>query len=189
MEGGILPSKLFCDMSKYTNSGRIKPKFSGSLTMKLLLEITKWSKFLLELGNWRFPVRKLLNKNMISNLVLFCSNQVGNVSTKLLSERSMYLKSYWYWRNLGMVPLMLQCRRLSTFNWNFGSHGKFSVSTCNLESWKTSSLEWLANALKGNDPWKWLSNNDRYSRDVRLAMTDNGRFPLNLFEERSRTRR
>lgn len=176
-------------MSKYTNSGRITPKLSGSVPMKLLLEITRWSKSRFESGKWRRPVRKLLNKNRISNFVLFCSNQVGIVPSKLLWERSMYRKSYWYWRKLGMVPLTLQCCKLSTFNWNFGGHGKFSVSICNLEIWRTSSLEWLANTLKENDPWNLLSDSDRYSRDVRLAKTDIGKLPLNWLDERSRTRR
>lgn len=66
-----------------------------------------------------------------------------------------------------------------------------SVSTCTIsdidQSLNTLTFVRFASGLSENKHLKLLSDNDKYSRDLRPLKLD-GIFPLNSLDERSRTR-
>lgn len=87
-EEGILPWNAFVDMTKYSEFGKLKPKFVGSEPRKLLAEISMYLRL-----EWRWygtrkgPVKELLFKKRTSNLVFFSNNEEVNLPSKLLSDR------------------------------------------------------------------------------------------------------
>ena len=127
---------------------------------------------------------------------MFSSITLGNSPFKLLWGRSTTIRSYYWDRNLGIMPVCLfrlQYANERIFNWNWGTQLVLSVSTSNmslsLDRTITSRLEWLENALNDNRPSKRLEPRSRYSRDVRLLINDEGIFPVNWFKERSNSLR
>ena len=108
----------------------------------------------------------------------------------------MNSNSCWSKRNLGKLLvglLRFQLDSTRTFNWNKGSQLWFSFSITSLllwlKNWITLSLEWLANKLNENKPSKRLLLRSMYSRDVRLAIGEEDKFPLNRFQDISKYER
>lgn len=84
----------------------------------------------------------------------------------------------------------MQDRSEITLNWNFGFQELSDTTWNELDfelSFSTLSSERLVREPSENKPSKLLSNNDKYSRDLRLPRA-NGMVPVNWFDERSRTR-
>ena len=121
---------------------------------------------------------------------------MGKLPFNLLWEIPTTSNSCWSKRNLGKLPvsmLRLQLDSTRTFNWNKGSQLWFSVSISSLllslKNWITLSLEWLANKLNENKPSKRLWLKSMYSRDVRLAIGDEDKLPLNQLSDISKYER
>lgn len=116
-----------------------------------------WADF----GSWKL-VNELFCRRRTSSFVLFANSQVGKVPEIVLSERSMWLKSFWYRRKWGTFT-KLQDGREIWLSWNFGLQ-KLPDSTLNeldLElSLNNLNSERLASESSGKEPSKLLSNND-----------------------------
>ena len=104
---------------------------------------------------------------------MFSSNQLGNFPTRLLWERSITRKSYWYWRNLGVVPLSPlnePLNKLRNFNWKVGIDiwvlGSKSIALLSVN--RTLRFERLENKENLIGFRKSLSDKERYSSDVKL---------------------
>ena len=142
-----------------------------------------------DFGTWKL-VKELFCRSNTLSLVLFSSSQEGKFPEMLLSERSTWRNSFWCRRNWGTLS-KLQDRSAITSNWNFGFQ-ELSLSDTNWseldfeQSFNTLSFERLVREPSEKKPSKSLSNNDKYSRDLRLPR-EGGNFPVNWLDERSRT--